>query len=99
MSPTVCARFGWRLIRTSELNNLELQGELQRRFRQADQVRQQLIGTVGAGGQLAPQAESDIDPASFADRPFDERPELFPRIIRKRIDHRYKVDVLGIFLP
>ena len=39
---------------------------------QAEQVGQQPVGAVGAGRQLPPEAEADVDPASLADARLDE---------------------------
>src|SRR5258708_39080736 len=53
-----------------------------RRLRQTEQVGEQQVCTVGAGRQLTPQTETEIDPATLAYLPFDERTELLTRIIR-----------------
>src|ERR1039457_2718001 len=46
---------------------------LRRRLPQTDQVRQELVCAVGAGGQLTPQAKAQVDPPALAKPSFDER--------------------------
>ena len=69
-----------------------------RGFRQTDQIGQELIGPFRPGGQLPPESEADIDPATFSDPGLDEGPQLLPGIVRERVDHRDEVHVSGILL-
>ena len=62
-------------------------------FSQAEQIREQPVCAVGAGWQLAPQSEADIDPASFPVLCFDQRAGLAPRIQRKWIGEADEIDV------
>src|SRR2546422_750963 len=50
-------------------------------LRQTEKVGEQFVRAGGAGGQLTPQAETEIEPAAFADAPFDQRAELLARIV------------------
>ena len=65
---------------------------------QAEKIGQQPVGAVGAGGQLAPQAEPEINPASLAVARFDQRAGLRPRVQRKRIGRTDEVDVARVAL-
>ena len=47
---------------------------------EAQQVRQQLIGAHGTGWKLAPQSQTNIDPATLAAPRFDQSPPLDPRV-------------------
>src|SRR3954451_9953976 len=69
-----------------------------RRLRQAQKICQQLVRADRSRGQLAPQAETEIDPAPLPDARLDERSELLARIVLERIGHRHEVHVLRILL-
>src|ERR1035438_4312358 len=56
-----------------------------RRFRQADQIRQQLVGPAGSGRQLAPEAKPEVEPSPLAVFGFDQRAEFLARIVGERI--------------
>src|ERR1017187_4109950 len=51
----------------------------------ADQVSQELIGSIRAGRELPPQSEAEIDPAPFAQLTLHQRAQLFPGIVLERV--------------
>ena len=59
----------------------------------------QLIRAVGAGGQLAPQAEADVNPAPLADSGFDERAFLPALVVVERLVHLDQLGVIGAPAP
>src|SRR4029079_2716291 len=52
---------------------------------EAQEIRHQPERAIGAGRQLAPQAQADVDPASLADFGFDERAALGSLVVRERL--------------
>src|SRR5262245_54353357 len=69
-----------------------------RGFRQRQEICEELIGAIRAGGQLPPEAEAQIDPPSPPHTRLDERPELLAGIVRERIRHGDEVDKSRILL-
>ena len=63
-------------------------------FAEADQVRQQLVCAVGARGQLAPESQTEINPAALAVARFDERARFRTLVVRERIGEREEIVTL-----
>ena len=76
-----CARPGHCAFEARE--SLARRAGLLRRLAEADQIGQQLVRAVGAGGKLPPQPEAHVDPAALADARFDKRATLRARVERE----------------
>ena len=60
---------------------------------QGEQVRRKGIRPIGAGRELAPQVQADVDPPALADFRLHERPALRARVVGERVGHLHEVDV------
>src|SRR5688572_22285999 len=56
-----------------------------RRLAEADQVCQERVRAIHAGGQLAPETERDVYPPALSIASLDERPALLTRVVLERV--------------
>src|SRR5439155_9679323 len=69
-----------------------------RRFAEADQIGEQLVRAIRAGRQLAPQPETDVNPAALAVHGLHQRAALLPFVVGKRILELQPINVSRIAL-